>query len=83
MFVIPCPLYDDVLFENFDEIKNISIQQIEVVKDMFNLTTTAGNLYMVKEAHELYETYGSQQCAANFVALGSKVSECVCYIFIW
>jgi len=75
-FTVPCPLFDQALFEHHDNITNSTTEMLShAATEVYHNTTTMtsnGNEHMVEEAQELYDTFGPQECKANLVGLSDR-----------
>jgi amino acid permease len=74
-FTIPCPLFDQALFEHHDNITNATTEIItNAITEVYDGTTASptGNEHMIEEAQELYDTFGPQQCEPNLATLSSR-----------
>ena len=74
---MPCPLFDQALFEHHENITNATTEMIhDAVTEVYNTTVSPnGNEHMLEEAQELYDTFGPQECEANLATLSDRVSE--------
>jgi len=73
-FTVPCPLFDQALFEHHENITNATTEMVtEAVTEVYNTTMTSnGNEHMIEEAQELYDTFGPQECEANLATLSDR-----------